>query len=111
MKIHEYQARDLLVKFGIPVPPAITVDTPEQAKEAFEKLAAEGATLAVVKAQVHAGGRGKAGGVKLVKTADEALEVATTIMSKPLVTHQTGPAGVPVNKLLVASGVDIEKEY
>ncbi|MFG0247534.1 MAG: ADP-forming succinate--CoA ligase subunit beta [Phycisphaeraceae bacterium JB051] len=111
MKIHEYQARDLLVKFGIPVPPAITVDTPEQAKQAFEKLAAEGATLAVVKAQVHAGGRGKAGGVKLVKTADEALEVATTIMSKPLVTHQTGPAGVPVNKLLVASGVDIEKEY
>jgi succinyl-CoA synthetase beta subunit len=111
VKIHEYQARDLLVKFGIPVPPAITIDTPEQAREAFETLAAQGATLAVVKAQVHAGGRGKAGGVKLVKSAEEAAQVAKTIMSKPLVTHQTGPAGVPVNKLLVAAGVDIEKEY
>ena len=111
MKIHEYQARDLLVKFGIPVPPAIAVDTAEQAKEAYDKLASEGATLAVVKAQVHAGGRGKGGGVKLVKSADEAFEVAKTILSKPLVTHQTGPEGVPVNKLMVAAGVDIVKEY
>lgn len=111
MKIHEYQARDLLVKYGIPVPPAIAVDTAEQAKAAFEQLAAQGATLAVVKAQVHAGGRGKGGGVKLVKTADEAFEVSRVILSKPLVTHQTGPAGVPVNKLLVAAGVDIVKEY
>ena len=111
MKIHEYQARDLLIKFGIPVPQAIAVDNADEAKVAFEKLAAEGATLAVVKAQVHAGGRGKGGGVKLVKTADEAYEVSKTIMSKPLVTHQTGPEGVPVNKLLVAAGVDIEKEY
>jgi succinyl-CoA synthetase beta subunit len=111
VKIHEYQARDLLVKFGIPVPPAIAVDTAEEAKAAFEQLAAQGATLAVVKAQVHAGGRGKGGGVKLVKTADEAFEVSKVILSKPLVTHQTGPAGVPVNKLLVAAGVDIVKEY
>lgn len=111
MKIHEYQARDLLVKFGIPVPSAIAVDTAEQAKEAYEKLASQGAALAVVKAQVHAGGRGKGGGVKLVKSADEAFEVAKTILSKPLVTHQTGPKGVPVNKLMVAAGVDIVKEY
>ena len=112
MKIHEYQARDLLASFGIPVPPAIVVETADAAGQAFKTLADEhGAKLAVVKAQVHAGGRGKAGGVKLVKSADEAKKVAQKILSKPLVTHQTGPAGVPVNKLLVAAGVDIEKEY
>ncbi len=112
MKIHEYQARDLLVSFGIPVPPAIVVDDADGAAEAYQTLADEhGATLAVVKAQVHAGGRGKGGGVKLVKSAAEAKRVAKKILSKPLVTHQTGPEGVPVNKLLVAAGVDIAKEY
>ena len=69
MNIHEYQARELLQDAGVPVPGGIVVDTAEQAAEAFEKLAADGATLAVVKAQVHAGGRGKGGGVKLVKSA------------------------------------------
>ena len=108
MKIHEYQARELLQKFGVPVPPAIVVDTPEQASAAFTKL---NAPLAVVKAQVHAGGRGKGGGVKLVRSAADAKTAATTILSKPLITPQTGPEGVPVNKLLVASGVDIKKEY
>ncbi len=111
MKIHEYQARDLLVKFGIPVPDALVVETADQAKEAYEKLAAQGTPLVVVKAQVHAGGRGKGGGVKLVKSADEAGEVAKAILSKPLVTHQTGPEGVEVKKLMVAAGVEIEKEY
>ena len=111
MKIHEYQSRELLEKFGVPVPGGVVVDNADQAAAAFDKLAAGGATLAVVKAQVHAGGRGKGGGVKLVKTADEAKEAAATILSKPLVTPQTGPEGVPVNKLLIASGVDIEKEY
>ncbi|MEM9418326.1 MAG: ADP-forming succinate--CoA ligase subunit beta [Planctomycetota bacterium] len=111
MKIHEYQSRELLEKFGVPVPGGIVVDNADQAAEAFDKLAADGTTLAVVKAQVHAGGRGKGGGVKLVKTADESKEAAATILSKPLVTPQTGPEGVPVNKLLIASGVDIEKEY
>ena len=111
MKIHEYQSRELLQKFGVPVPGGIVVDNASQAAEAFDKLKADGASLAVVKAQVHAGGRGKGGGVKLVKTAEEAKQAAETILSKPLVTPQTGPEGVPVHKLLIASGVDIEKEY
>jgi succinyl-CoA synthetase beta subunit len=111
MKIHEYQSRELLEQFGIPVPDGIVVDTPAKAAEAYDKLKADGATLAVVKAQVHAGGRGKGGGVKLVKSAVEAKGAAETILSKPLVTPQTGPEGVPVKKLLIASGVDIEKEY
>ncbi|MEM7576808.1 MAG: ADP-forming succinate--CoA ligase subunit beta [Planctomycetota bacterium] len=111
MKIHEYQARELLEQAGVPVPGGIVVDTPEEAGAAFEKLASGGATLAVVKAQVHAGGRGKGGGVKLVKTAADAKEAAATILSKPLVTPQTGSEGVPVNKLLIAAGVDIEHEY
>jgi len=108
MKVHEYQARELIRSYGIAVPEAIVVDTADEAAAAFTKL---GGSLAVVKAQVHAGGRGKGGGVKLVKSADEAKSVAETILSKPLVTPQTGPAGVPVKKLLVASGVDIEKEF
>jgi len=108
MKIHEYQARELLEQAGVSVPPAVVVESGDEAAKAFEQLGAE---LAVVKAQVHAGGRGKGGGVKLVRSADEARDAAATILSKPLVTPQTGPEGVPVNKLLVASGVDIEKEY
>ena len=112
MKIHEYQARELLSKFGIPVPPGHLVRSAVEAGDAFEKLAAEhGATLAVVKAQVHAGGRGKGGGVRLVKAAREAREAAGKILSKPLVTPQTGPEGVTVRKLLVAAGVEIEKEF
>jgi succinyl-CoA synthetase beta subunit len=108
MKIHEYQARDLLSKFGMPVPPAIVVETGDQAAAAFTQMGSE---LAVVKAQVYAGGRGKGGGVKLVRSADEARKVADVMLSKPLVTHQTGPEGAQVNKLLVAAGVDIEKEF
>ncbi len=111
MKLHEYQARQLLSDAGVPVPPGIVCDTPAEARAAFEKLASGGVTLAVVKAQVHAGGRGKAGGVKLVKTADDAQAAATAMMSKPLVSVQTGPAGVKVRKVMVAAGVDIAKEY
>jgi len=111
MKIHEYQARELLAKFGVPVPSAIVVSNADEAAKAFETLKSQGATLAVVKAQVYAGGRGKGGGVKLVRTAEEARTVAQTILSKPLITPQTGPEGVKVAKLLVASGVDIAKEY
>jgi succinyl-CoA synthetase beta subunit len=112
MNIHEYQARELLKKFGIPVPAGIVVENPAAAGAAFETLQRDHqTTLAVVKAQVHAGGRGKGGGVKLVKSADDARKVAEAILSKPLVTPQTGPEGVPVHKLLVASGVDIAKEY
>ncbi len=111
MKIHEYQARELLQSAGVPVPGGITVDTADEAEKAFETLKNDGATLAVVKAQVHAGGRGKGGGVKLVKTAAEAKDAAATILSKNLVTPQTPPEGVPVNKLLIAAGVDIAHEY
>ena len=108
MKAHEYQARELLAKFGIPVPDAIVVESSDAAAAAFDQLSAP---LAVVKAQVHAGGRGKGGGVKLVRSADEAREVAQDILSKPLVTPQTGPQGVPVRQLLVATGVDIKNEF
>ncbi len=111
MNIHEYQARDLLAKFGIPVPPGIVVASADEAGKAFDKLKAEGASLTVVKAQVHAGGRGKGGGVKLAKTTEEAKTHAGNILSKQLITPQTGPQGVKVHKLLVASGVDIAKEY
>jgi len=111
MKIHEYQSRELLQKFGVPVPGGIVVDNAEQAEAAFKTLHREGNQLAVVKAQVHAGGRGKGGGIKLVKTAEEARDAARAILSKPLITPQTPPEGVPVNKLLIAAGVDIEKEY
>ncbi|MDH3585320.1 MAG: acetate--CoA ligase family protein, partial [Phycisphaerae bacterium] len=111
MKVHEYQARQILSDAGIPVPEALVCDQPADAAKAYEKLTADGATLAVVKAQVHAGGRGKGGGVKLVRSAAEAGEAAKAIMSKPLVTPQTGLDGVVVRKLMVAAGVDIDREY
>ncbi len=111
MKLHEYQARRMLIESGIPAPPAEVVDTAEQAAEAYQRLVDGGAAFCVVKAQVHAGGRGKGGGVKLVRSADEARDAAQAIFSKPLVTHQTGPEGVPVRKLLVAAAIDIEREF
>jgi succinyl-CoA synthetase beta subunit len=108
MKIHEYQARKLLADAGIPVPPAEVAFTPDQAAGAFKKI---GLPVAVVKAQVYAGGRGKAGFVKLVRSADEALDAAKYMLTHRMVSPQTGPEGVPVNALLVAGGVDIAKEY
>lgn len=112
MKVHEYQARQLLSDSGVPVPPAIVACSGEEAAKAYAKLASQhNADLAVVKAQVYAGGRGKGGGVKMVRSADEARQVAADILSRPLVTPQTGPSGVPVRKVLVAVGVDIEKEF
>ena len=108
MKIHEYQARDLLSKAGIPVPSATVVDNPEAAAQAFKQ---NGSPLQVVKAQVFAGGRGKAGFVKLVKSADEALTAAKFMLNHRMVSVQTGPEGIEVNKILIASAVDIAKEY
>lgn len=108
MKIHEYQAKQILAEFGAETQKGEVVSNAAEAQATFEKM---GVPLAVVKAQVHAGGRGKGGGVKLVRTAAEAREVAEKILSKPLITPQTGPEGVPVNKLLICEGVDIEKEY
>ncbi len=108
MKIHEYQARQILSEAGVPVPPAEVVRSPEEAARAFEKF---NAPMSVVKAQVYAGGRGKAGFVKLVKSAEEAREAANFMLSNRMVSNQTGPEGVPVSVLLVAPGVDIAKEY
>src|SRR5438132_1674271 len=108
MKIHEYQARQILADNGIPVPPAEVVRTPEEAAKAFEKF---NAAMCVVKAQVYAGGRGKAGFVKLVKSAAEAREAAKFMLSHRMISAQTGPEGVPVSILLVAPGVNIFREY
>jgi succinyl-CoA synthetase beta subunit len=108
MKIHEYQARQILAENGIPVPPAEVVRTPNEAVAAFEKFKEP---MCVVKAQVYAGGRGKAGFVKLVKSADEARKAAEFMLSNRMVSYQTGPEGVPVSVLIVAPGVDIAKEY
>jgi succinyl-CoA synthetase beta subunit len=108
MKIHEYQAREILKSYGVPVPDGIVVRSVEEAGEAFGKL---GQSLAVVKAQVHAGGRGKAGFVKLVKSAEEARAAAKFMLSNRMVSYQTGPEGVPVTVLLMAPGVKIAKEY
>jgi succinyl-CoA synthetase beta subunit len=108
MKIHEYQARQLLSAVGVPVPQAEVVRSPEAAAEAFMKF---NARMCVVKAQVYAGGRGKAGFVKLVKSAAEARAAAQFMLSNRMVSNQTGPEGVPVSVLLVAPGVDIAKEY
>ncbi|MGE3175146.1 MAG: ADP-forming succinate--CoA ligase subunit beta [Planctomycetota bacterium] len=107
MNIHEYQAKDVLARHGVPVPRGIPVDSAAQCRQAFTDL---GGGLAVVKAQIHAGGRGKAGGVKLVRSADEAQQVAEKLLGKALVTPQTGPEGRVVQKLYVTQGADIDRE-
>ena len=107
MKVHEYQAKEILADHGIPVPKNRVVRDAAAAAKAYDEL---GGSLAVVKAQIHAGGRGKGGGVKLVRSAAEARDAATAILAKPLITHQTGPAGQPVKTLLVEAGSDIANE-
>ena len=111
MKIHEYQGKELLRKYGVPVPkgtPAFSVDEAEAAAKAI--IAETGGEVVVVKAQIHAGGRGKGGGVKVVKGAAAAREAAQKILGMQLVTHQTGPAGQKVKRLLVEQGADIARE-
>ncbi|PRP71779.1 succinate--CoA ligase subunit beta [Chromobacterium amazonense] len=98
MNLHEYQAKELLSRYGLPVQQGILATSPEEAAAAYDKL---GGKFAVVKAQVHAGGRGKAGGVKVVKSREEAAEVAKTLIGTNLVTYQTDAAGQPVNSVLV----------
>ena len=108
MKIHEYQGKELLRKFGVVVPlgfPAFTVD---EAVEAANKL---GGPVWVVKAQIHAGGRGKGGGVKLARSIDEVRQLSSEILGMQLITHQTSPQGQKVRRLLVEEGADIKKEY
>ena len=111
MNIHEYQAKDLYRKYGIPVPNGIACMSVEEATAAAKKLIEEtGNEVLVVKAQIHAGGRGKAGGVKVVKGVEAATEAATEILGKTLVTHQTGPEGKVVQRLLVEQGLAIKSE-
>ena len=107
MNLHEYQAKSLMLEFGVPVPNGHAVDSAEAAVEAAQQLAGE---RWVVKAQVHAGGRGKAGGVKLVSSLDEVKAAATSMLGRNLVTHQSGTAGLPVNKVLVEEVSDIRQE-
>jgi succinyl-CoA synthetase beta subunit len=108
MKIHEYQAKELLKKFGVAVPRGLVARTPEEAYDAAKEL---GTDVVVVKAQIHAGGRGKGGGVKLAKSPDEAKEIASKMLGMNLVTHQTGPEGRVVRTLLVEEGLPIDKEF
>lgn len=107
MNLHEYQGKQLFAEYGLPVSKGYAVDTPEEAAEACEKI---GGSAWVVKAQVHAGGRGKAGGVKLVKSREEAKAFAANWLDKRLVTYQTDANGQPVSKILVESCTDIDKE-
>ena len=108
MKIHEYQGKELLRKYGVPVPRGIVAHSPEEAYHAAKELGGE---IVVVKAQIHAGGRGKGGGVKLARSADEAETIARQMLGMKLVTHQTGPEGREVRVLLVEEGLPIDKEY
>jgi succinyl-CoA synthetase beta subunit len=110
MKIHEYQAKGILAKYGVAVPRGEMVTTKDEAFEAAKRLLAAGAKGIVVKAQIHAGGRGKGGGVKLAKTADEAAELAGKILGMQLVTHQTGPQGQKVQRLLIEETLPIKRE-
>ena len=106
MKIHEYQSKDIFAQYGIAVPKGRVATTPEEAAEIAEELGGR----AVVKAQVHAGGRGKAGGIKLVNSPSEAAEAAEALIGSTLVTFQTGPEGVPIRSVLVEEVVDVETE-
>src|SRR4030066_525844 len=107
MNIHEYQAKEILKSFGIPVPDGCMVKSVRQAEKAAEKFGC----FCVLKAQIHAGGRGKAGGVKTVQDAGQACDVAKNLLKKRLVTVQTGPRGLAVKRILVEETIDIEKEF
>ncbi|GIN91391.1 ADP-forming succinate--CoA ligase subunit beta [Siminovitchia terrae] len=108
MNIHEYQGKEILRKYGVSVPNGKVAFTVDEAVEAAKEL---GTAVTVVKAQIHAGGRGKAGGVKVAKNLDEVRTYAEEILGKTLVTHQTGPEGKEVKRLLIEEGCDIKKEY
>ncbi len=107
MKIHEYQAKEILRRYGVPVPRGQAAFTVDEAIQVAQRL---GGPVWVVKAQIHAGGRGKGGGVKLARSLDEVRANAKAILGMQLVTHQTGPQGQPVHRLLVEEGADIKKE-
>jgi succinyl-CoA synthetase beta subunit len=106
MKVHEYQAKEILRRYGVPTPRGIVVTNPEEARQAAKELGGR----VVVKAQIHAGGRGKGGGVKLAKDADDAAELAKKILGMTLITHQTGPEGRIVHKVLIEEALNLDKE-
>jgi succinyl-CoA synthetase beta subunit len=108
VKIHEYQGKEVLRRYGVPTPRGIACFTVDEAISAAETL---GGSVWVVKAQIHAGGRGKGGGVKVAKSLDEVKQYASNILGMQLITHQTGPQGQKVRRLLVEEGADIKKEY
>lgn len=108
MKIHEYQGKEILRNFGVPTPRGIPAFTVQEAVEAAQKL---GGPVWVVKAQIHAGGRGKGGGVKLARSIEEVRKIAGEILGMQLITHQTDAAGQKVRRLLIEDGADIKKEY
>ena len=108
MKIHEYQGKEILRQFAVPVPRGIAAFTVQEAVEAAQKL---GGPVWVVKAQIHAGGRGKGGGVKVAKSIEDVKRLASEILGMQLVTHQTGPTGQKVRRLNIEDGADIQKEY
>jgi succinyl-CoA synthetase beta subunit len=106
MKVHEYQAKEILRRYGVPTPRGIVVDTPEAARAAAQELGGR----VVVKAQIHAGGRGKGGGVKLAKDPDDAVAIAQQILGMTLITHQTGPEGQLVRKVLIEEALNLDQE-
>src|SRR6476619_4432464 len=110
MKIHEYQAKAVLKKYGVAVPRGEMVESREQAEAAAKLLFDSGASGAVVKAQIHAGGRGQGGGVKISKSVEEAGELASKMLGMTLVTHQTGPDGRIVRRLLIEETLPNERE-
>jgi succinyl-CoA synthetase beta subunit len=110
MKIHEYQAKGILKKYGVAVPRGTMATTREEAEAAAKDILGSGATGVVVKAQIHAGGRGKGGGVKIAKSVEEAGELAAKMLGMKLITHQTGPEGRIVHRLLIEETLPIEKE-
>src|SRR6201993_885844 len=107
MKIHEYQAKAILARYGVTTPRGEVADTKEEVREAAQRLKSH---VVVVKAQIHAGGRGKGGGVKLARSGDEAEDIAGHILGMTLVTPQTGPAGRLVKRVLIEEGLDIKRE-
>ena len=106
MKLHEYQAKEIFARYGIEVPRAILASTPEEARDATRELGGQ----AVVKAQVHAGGRGQAGGIKVARSPEEAEETARDYIGRNLVTRQTDAQGVPINSVLIEELADIKKD-
>src|SRR5438034_1841440 len=107
MKVHEYQGKEIFRRFGVPVPRGIPAFSVDEAVKAAQSL---GGPVWVVKAQIHAGGRGKGGGVKLARSIDEVRDLSSKILGMQLVTHQTGPHGQLVRRLLIEEGADIRKE-